>query len=59
MQALQIDHHGPVSALTVSDVPRLECSPQDVLVAIEAAAINPSDVASGKVVLIPERLYNK
>ena len=48
MQALQIDHHGPVSALTVRDVPRPACSPHEVLIAIEAAAINPSDVASAE-----------
>lgn len=48
MQALQIAHHGPVSALTVSDVPRPACSPPEVLIAIEAAALNPSDVASAE-----------
>jgi NADPH:quinone reductase-like Zn-dependent oxidoreductase len=48
MQALQIDHHGPVSALTVRDVPRPVCSPQEVLIEIAAAAINPSDVASAE-----------
>jgi hypothetical protein len=32
MQALQIDHHGPVSALTTRDVPRPVCSPQEVLI---------------------------
>jgi NADPH:quinone reductase-like Zn-dependent oxidoreductase len=39
MQALQIDHHGPVSALTVRDVPRPALSPHDVLIEIEAAAL--------------------
>src|SRR2546422_648836 len=48
MQALQIDHHGPVSALTVRDVPRPACGPHEVLIEIEAAAINPSDVASAE-----------
>ena len=48
MQASQIDHHGPVSALTVRDVPRPACRPHEVLIAIEAAAINPSDVASAE-----------
>jgi NADPH2:quinone reductase len=48
MQALQIDHHGPVSALTVRDVPRPALSPHDVLIEIEAAALNPSDVASAE-----------
>jgi NADPH:quinone reductase-like Zn-dependent oxidoreductase len=48
MQALQIDHHGPVSALTVSDVPGPTFSPHEVLIEIEAAAINPSDVASAE-----------
>jgi NADPH:quinone reductase-like Zn-dependent oxidoreductase len=48
MQALKIDHHGPVSALQVSDVPRPAVGPNQVLVAIEAAAINPSDIASAE-----------
>ena len=48
MQALQIDHHGPVSALTVRDVPRPAFSPHEVLIEIEAAALNPSDVASAE-----------
>src|SRR2546422_3581374 len=48
MQALQIDHHGPVSALTVRDVPRPEFSPQEVLIEIHAAALNPSDIASAE-----------
>jgi NADPH2:quinone reductase len=48
MQALQIDHHGPVSALTIRDVPRPALSPHDVLIEIEAAALNPSDVASAE-----------
>ena len=48
MQALQIDHHGPVSALMVRDVPRPVCSPQEVLIEIHAAALNPSDVASAE-----------
>src|SRR3989442_103098 len=48
MQALQIDHHGPVSALTVRDVPRPEFSPHEVLIEIHAAALNPSDIASAE-----------
>jgi NADPH2:quinone reductase len=48
MQALQIDHHGPVSALTVRDVPRPAVGPQEVLIEIEAAALNPSDIASAE-----------
>jgi NADPH:quinone reductase-like Zn-dependent oxidoreductase len=39
MQALQIDHHGPVSALQTRDVPRLAVGPNQVLIEIEAAAI--------------------
>jgi NADPH2:quinone reductase len=48
MQALQIDHHGPVSALQARDVPRPAVGPQEVLIEIEAAAINPSDGASAE-----------
>src|SRR5204862_2366210 len=48
MQALQIDRHGPVSALTVRDVPRPALRPQEVLIEIHAAALNPSDVASAE-----------
>ena len=39
MQALQIDQYGPVSALTVRDVPRPAIGPQEVLIEIEAEAI--------------------
>ncbi len=48
MQTLEIDHHGPLSALTVRDVLRPAIGPQEVLIAIEAAAINPSDIASAE-----------
>jgi NADPH:quinone reductase len=48
MQALQIHQYGPVAALTVRDVPRPAIGPDEVLIEIEAAAINPSDVASAE-----------
>ncbi len=48
MQALKIDHHGPASELKVSEVPVPALGPSDVLVEIEAAAINPSDVLSAE-----------
>ncbi|HLV80197.1 MAG TPA: zinc-binding alcohol dehydrogenase family protein, partial [Chthonomonadaceae bacterium] len=46
MRALQIDHHGSPADLQAREAPRPAPGPEDVLVAIEAAAINPSDVAS-------------
>jgi NADPH2:quinone reductase len=48
MQALQIHQYGPVSALTVRDMPRPAIGPDEVLIEIEAAAINPCDVASAE-----------
>ena len=48
MQALQIHQYGPVAALTVRDVPRPALGPDEVLIEIEAAALNPSDVASAE-----------
>ncbi len=48
MQALKIDQHGPASALTVREVSAPAVGPSDVLVEIEAAEINPSDVISAE-----------
>lgn len=48
MQAIRIDNHGPISALHVSDVPRPRAGQSDVLVEIEAAAVNPSDAVSAE-----------
>ena len=46
MRAIYIRQHGAVADLRVSDVPRPSIGPGDVLVQIEAAGINPSDVVS-------------
>lgn len=46
MQALQIQHHGPVTDLTVTDVPARAIGSGEVRVEIHAAGVNPSDVAS-------------
>lgn len=46
MKALRISRHGPVSRLTVSEVPCPPVGPGQVCVEIEAAAINPSDILS-------------
>jgi len=48
MKALQIDTHGPIANLRVRDVNEPGLGADDVRVAIEAAAINPSDLASAK-----------
>jgi NADPH2:quinone reductase len=48
MQALKIDQHGPASTLQAREVPRLSPGPDEVLVEIEAAGINPSDVVSAE-----------
>jgi NADPH2:quinone reductase len=48
MQALKIDHHGPVSELIVSDVPQPKPGEQEILVEIEAMGINPSDAVSAE-----------
>jgi NADPH:quinone reductase len=46
MQAIYIRRHGAVSDLRASEVPMPAIKPGEVLVRIEAAGINPSDVAS-------------
>lgn len=45
MKAIYIRQHGAVSDLKVSDVPVPEIKPGEVLVKVEAAGINPSDLA--------------
>jgi NADPH:quinone reductase-like Zn-dependent oxidoreductase len=44
MKALNFDAYGPPTVLRVADVPMPEPGPGDVLVQVDAAAINPSDV---------------
>jgi len=46
MKALYIRKHGPVSDLKISEVQIPSMKPNDVLVKVEAAGINPSDMAS-------------
>jgi len=46
MKAIQIDQHGPVSELTLSEVREPALRPDEVRVRVEAAAINPSDVGN-------------
>lgn len=48
MQALQIQQHGPVSELKAIDVPRPIIGPDEVLIEIEASALNPSDAVSAE-----------
>lgn len=43
MKAVQIDDYGGVEVLAVRDVPRPEPGPDQVLVAVRAAGINPSE----------------
>jgi NADPH:quinone reductase-like Zn-dependent oxidoreductase len=43
MKAVQIDDYGGVDVLDVRDVPRPEPGPDQVLVAVRAAGINPSE----------------
>jgi len=45
MKAVYIQHHGPVTDLSVSDIPAPQPSRGEVLVQVEASGINPSDVA--------------
>jgi NADPH2:quinone reductase len=44
VKALVANHYGPPSELTVSDVAEPEPGPGEVLVAVEAAALNPFDL---------------
>lgn len=46
MKAIYIQKHGPVSEVKVSEIPRPSIKPGEVLVKIEAAGINPSDIVS-------------
>jgi len=46
MKAIYIDHHSSLDELKVSEIPVPSIGPNDVLVKVEAAGINPSDVAS-------------
>jgi NADPH2:quinone reductase len=46
MKALYIEKHGNVFDLKVSDIPAPKIKPGEVLIKVEASAINPSDVAS-------------
>jgi NADPH:quinone reductase len=48
MQALRIDTHGPITALAPRDIPAPTPGPGDVLVEVQAAAINPSDIVSAE-----------
>lgn len=45
MKAIYIQRHGALTDLNASDVPVPEIKPGEVLVRVEAAGINPSDVA--------------
>jgi len=44
MRAVQIEHFGPIEQLAVSEVRRPAPAPGEVLVRVEAASVNPSDV---------------
>src|SRR5260370_16851957 len=46
MNAIYIEQHGTIADLKVRDVPMPLIRPGEVLVRVEAAGINPSDVAS-------------
>jgi NADPH:quinone reductase len=46
MKALRIQQHEPVANVKISDVPKPLVKPGEVLVRVEAAGINPSDVGS-------------
>ena len=48
MQALKIYQHGPASRLTAGEAPEPILGAGDVMVKIQAAAINPSDVISAE-----------
>lgn len=48
MQALRIAAHGPITALSPSDIPMPTPGPDNVLVEVHAAAINPSDIVSAE-----------
>jgi NADPH:quinone reductase len=44
MRAVWVERFGPVDALSVADVPRPVPGPGEVLIQVEAAGVNPSDV---------------
>jgi len=46
VKAIYIEQHGTIDGLKVRDVPKPVTKPGNVLVKIEAAGINPSDLAS-------------
>ncbi len=46
MKALYIRQHGPISELRVSEIQKPTLKPGEVLVQVEAAGINPSDLGS-------------
>jgi NADPH2:quinone reductase len=48
MKAVYIQRHGPIEDLRVTDRPEPRVNPGEVLVQIEAAGINPSDIASAE-----------
>jgi NADPH:quinone reductase-like Zn-dependent oxidoreductase len=48
MKAVYIHQHGPIEDLTVIDRPEPQVNPGEVLVHVEAAGINPSDIASAE-----------
>jgi hypothetical protein len=45
MRALRFDKPGSLDALKVSDIPKRVSHPNEVLVEVKAAAVNPSDTA--------------
>jgi|HubBroStandDraft_6_1064221.scaffolds.fasta_scaffold162000_2 NADPH2:quinone reductase len=56
MQALRIDAYGPITALAPRDIPVPTPGPDDVLVEVLAAAINPSDIVSAEGRFVSGRL---
>ena len=59
MQALRIDAYGPITALATRDIPVPTPGPDDVLVEVLAAAINPSDIVSAEGRFVSGRLDRK
>jgi len=48
MKAVYIQQHGPIESLRVTDRPDPRVNAGEVLVQVEAAGINPSDIASAE-----------
>jgi NADPH:quinone reductase-like Zn-dependent oxidoreductase len=48
VQALRVDVHGSITALATRDIPTPTPGPGDVLVQVQAASINPSDIVSAE-----------